>query len=161
VGVFRIAKRFHIESGHRLAKHPDECRFPHGHSRTIEVVLSADRLDDHDMVCDYKALKTVVAGELERYDHAMLLWADDPERDAFLPFAQRVVLIEDGDPTTEVLARVLFRAVSAALGSGGEVKTGGASYRIPAGVRLERVRVWETATAWAEYGEEPDTPSAT
>jgi len=155
VGVFRIARRFEIESGHRLSKHPEKCRFPHGHTRTVEVVLAAESLDANDMVCDYKALKTVVARALERFDHAMLLAASDPMRDAFAPFAERVVLMQEGDPTTEILARHLFRAVAAAFRPGMEVTAlGGATYRVPPGVRVERVRVWETPNTWGEYGEE-------
>ena len=38
---FRIGKSFVIESGHLLSKHPGKCRFPHGHSRRVEVVLAA------------------------------------------------------------------------------------------------------------------------
>ncbi|HUK14104.1 MAG TPA: 6-carboxytetrahydropterin synthase [Thermoanaerobaculaceae bacterium] len=156
MGTFRIAKRFEVESGHRLSKHPEKCRFPHGHTRVVEVVLRSNGLDGNDMVCDYKALKGVVLAELERFDHAMLLAADDPQRDAFAPFAERVVLLEEGDPTTEVLARHLFRRVAAAFRPGLEVANGGAVYRVPPGVRVERVRVWETPTTWGEYGEGED-----
>jgi 6-pyruvoyltetrahydropterin/6-carboxytetrahydropterin synthase len=155
VGVFRIAKRFEIESGHRLSKHPEKCRFPHGHTRMVEVVVCASSLDDNDMVCDYKALKTVVERELERFDHAMLLAATDPHREVFAPFSERVVVLEEGDPTTEVLARHLFRRIAAAFQPGMEVATpGGAVYRVPRSVRLERVRVWETASTWGEYRED-------
>jgi len=153
VGYFRIAKRFEIESGHRLSKHPEKCRFPHGHTRVVEVVLGARDLDANDMVCDYKVLKAVVLAELERFDHAMLLAADDPHRGAFAPFQERVVLLDEGDPTTEVLARHLFRRVAAAFRPGVEIVNGAATYRVPEGVRVERVRVWETATTWGEYGE--------
>ena len=156
MGTFRIAKRFEIESGHRLSKHPEKCRFPHGHTRMVEVVLCADSLDDNDMVCDYKALKTVVERELERFDHAMLLAATDPHRERFAPFSERVVLLEEGDPTTEVLARHLFRRIATAFRPGMEVTApGGALYRVPASVRLERVRVWETPSTWGEYREDP------
>jgi 6-pyruvoyltetrahydropterin/6-carboxytetrahydropterin synthase len=156
LGAFRIARRFQIESGHRLSKHPEKCRFPHGHTRTVEVVLQADSLDENDMVCDYKALKTVVERELESFDHAMLLSATDPQRDSFAVFGSRVVLLEDGDPTTEVLARFLFRRIAAVFRPGSEVTTpGGVTYRVPETVRLERVRVSETANTWGEYGEEP------
>ena len=154
MGYFRIARRFEIETGHRLSRHPEKCRFPHGHSRVVEVVLRAERLDAADMVCDYKALKRLVGSELEHYDHAMLLAADDPFREVFAPFAERVVLMQDGDPTTEVIARHLFGVIRAALGAGGvvlaeaEPSAGG-----PNGVVLERVRVWETSATWAEYVE--------
>jgi len=157
LGYFRIAKRFEIESGHRLSKHPEKCRFPHGHTRVVEVVLGARALDANDMVCDYKVLKAVVVAELERFDHAMLLAADDPHREVFAPFAERVVLLDEGDPTTEVLARHLFRRVAAAFRPGVEIANGAATYRVPEGVRVERVRVWETATTWGEYGEDDGT----
>ncbi len=156
VGAFRIAKRFEIESGHRLSKHPEKCKFPHGHTRTIEVVLCADRLDANDMVCDYKALKTVVLQEIERFDHAMLLAASDPLRGSFTPFSERLVLLDDGDPTTEVLARHLFRRIADAFRPGMEVRaSGGTVYRVPETVRLESVRIWETPTTWGEYREGP------
>jgi 6-pyruvoyltetrahydropterin/6-carboxytetrahydropterin synthase len=51
-----------------------------------------------------------------------------------------VVTFSETDPTTEVLARAIFRAVREKIAA------------LP-GVRLERVRVTETATAWAEYWE--------
>jgi 6-pyruvoyl-tetrahydropterin synthase len=46
------------------------------------------------------------------------------------------------DPTTEVLAEVLFQALSVSLPA-----------RVGGRVRLCRVRIWETPSAWAEYGE--------
>ena len=154
MGVFRIAKQFEIETGHRLSKHPEKCRFLHGHSRTVEVVLRAASLDANDMVCDYKTLKEVVLGELERFDHAMVLAADDPQRDALAAFGERVILLEEGDPTTEVLARHLFERISAAFRAGtGVTGESGAVFAIPEGVIVERVRVWETSSSWGEYGE--------
>jgi 6-pyruvoyltetrahydropterin/6-carboxytetrahydropterin synthase len=158
LGVFRIARCFQIESGHRLSKHPEKCRFPHGHTRTVEVTLRADALDANDMVCDYKALKTIVEQELERLDHAMLLAATDPQRESFAAFGDRVVLLEDGDPTTEVLARYLFRRIAAVFRPGSEVRApGGVTYQVPEAVRLERVRVSETANTWGEYSEDEGT----
>lgn len=155
MAIFRIAKRFDIESGHRLSKHPEKCRFPHGHTRTVEVVLSAEALDANDMVCDYKALKTVVERELERFDHAMLLAESDPLKESFAPFSERVVLLEEGDPTTEVLARHLFRRIAAVFRPGMDVVApGGTVYTVPDTVRLERVRIWETPSTWGEYGED-------
>ena len=54
---YRICKTFEIENGHMLSKHPDLCKFPHGHSRKVEIVLEADTLDHNEMVCDFKAFK--------------------------------------------------------------------------------------------------------
>ena len=51
---YRVCKSFHIESGHMLSKHPGLCRFPHGHSRRVDVVLGAETLDSSGMVCDFR-----------------------------------------------------------------------------------------------------------
>ena len=56
----RICKTIEIESGHMLTHHPDMCRFPHGHSRKVEIVIEADELDVGGMVCDFKIVKDAV-----------------------------------------------------------------------------------------------------
>ena len=138
---FRIARTFTVESGHLLTKHPGACRFPHGHSRTIEIVVASDALDDRDMVCDFAELKLAAVDAVARFDHTFALNSADPVRPALqLAYGDRVVTFENTDPTTEVLAREIFGAVRAKLAA------------LPR-VRLERVRVTETATAWAEYSE--------
>lgn len=138
---FRIAKSFTVESGHLLTKHPGACRFPHGHSRTIEIVVASDALDRRDMVCDFGALKAAAAEAVARFDHTFAVNTADPACAALrAAYGERVVAFENVDPTTEVLARDIFRALRDKLGAHG-------------GVRLERVRVTETATSWAEYWE--------
>ena len=152
MGFFRIAKTFEVEYGHRLSKHPEKCRFPHGHSLRIEVVVRGSRLDGNDMVCDYKALKMLVVDLVKRLDHAMALNSTDPELEGLRAIGERVILFPDQDPTTEVLVRWLYEQIDERLQADGSVTSpGGASYEIPPGLRLERVRVWETRTSWAEY----------
>ena len=147
---FRIAKTLTIESGHLLTKHPGACRFPHGHSRTVEIVVTADSLDDHDMVCDFKALKTAVAGVVARYDHSFSLNTADPRfRELRAAYGDRVLGFQNTDPTTEVLAREIFWEIRAQM----TAAAADAEFPIPSGVRLERVRVTETSSSWAEYWE--------
>ena len=149
---FRIAKRFEIESGHMLSKHPGNCRFPHGHSRTVEIVLVADRLNAADMVCDFKALKAALESFLASWDHALCLNTRDPQF-AHLEktYHPRVVPFTDEDPTSEVMARAIFtegtRCLREAAGHSDPARA------IPADVRIERVRVTETSSSWAEYFE--------
>jgi 6-pyruvoyltetrahydropterin/6-carboxytetrahydropterin synthase len=152
MGYFRIAKTFEVEYGHRLCKHPEKCRFPHGHSLRIEVVARGRRLDDHDMVCDYKALKMLVADLIGRLDHAMALNSADPQLEGLKAIGERILLFEDQDPTTEVLVRWLYEQAAERLAAGGTVTApSGATYELPADLELERIRVWETRTSWAEY----------
>ena len=152
MGYYRIAKTFEVEYGHRLSKHPEKCRFPHGHSLRIEVVVRGRELDDNDMVCDYKALKMLVADVVERLDHAMALNSRDPQLDGLAAVGERVLLFDDCDPTTEVLARWIFEQMAERMVADGAVQSpGGASYEIPEDLELERVRVWETSSSWGEY----------
>jgi 6-pyruvoyltetrahydropterin/6-carboxytetrahydropterin synthase len=147
---YRIAKTLTFESGHLLTKHRGRCRFPHGHSRTVEVVIVADQLDANDMVCDFKAVKRALESFLDRWDHAFCVNTSDPGF-ALLQrtYGERLVPFTDTDPTSEVMARTLFETLQDTLQE--HAKDSSREYPIPAGVRLERVRVSETATSWAEY----------
>ncbi|NOZ94458.1 MAG: 6-carboxytetrahydropterin synthase [Acidobacteria bacterium] len=152
MGYYRIAKTFEAEYAHRLSKHRERCRFPHGHRLRIEVVVRGDRLDDNDMVCDYKALKTLVLELVRQLDHAVAINAGDPHREAVEAMSERVVLFEGADPTSETVVRWLFDEISRRLASGREiVAPSGVVYHLPEWLELERVRLWETATSWAEY----------
>ena len=129
MGFFRIAKTFEVEYGHRLSKHPEKCRFPHGHSLRIEVVARGRDLNDQDMVCDYKALKMIVVDVVERLDHAMALNSSDPQLEGLAAIGDRVLLFDDCDPTTEVLARWVFEQMAERLAADGTVDTpSGANY---------------------------------
>lgn len=136
-----------------LFKHPSLCRFPHGHSRRVEVVLSAERLDAMDMVCDFKAVKLALSHHLKRFDHAMVVNSDDPIVQRLHEVRERVIELPSTDPTTEVLARMFYETLATEMSSQSEYRDEhGNAYRFPPGLTLERVRVWETSTSWAEYG---------
>lgn len=152
---YRVCKMFEVETGHMLSKHPGRCRFPHGHSRRVEIVLSSDSLDANDMVCDFKALKLAVTEYLDAFDHALAVNAADPElaRLRAGPSGGRLVIFEGEDPTTEVLARRIYDHVDAKVREGGVYQDDeGNSFSLRKGVTVERVRVGETSSSWAEYG---------
>lgn len=154
---FRICKIFEIESGHLLSKYPGKCRFPHGHSRRVEVVLVADQLDANDMVCDFKALKETLHGFIETWDHALCINDADPQYTFYQQtYGANVVAFAQTDPTSEVMARVIFAEAKARLAATTGARSAnpsGTPYPISAAVRIERVRVSETSSSWAEYFE--------
>jgi 6-pyruvoyltetrahydropterin/6-carboxytetrahydropterin synthase len=156
--LYRVCKSFEVESGHMLSKHPGLCRFPHGHTRRVEVVLCSETLDAQDMVCDFKTLKLAVREHLARLDHAMAVNSADPMLPALRgatgdAVRERVVTFENQDPTTEVLARSIYEFLAGELRAGRTYRDEqGLEYRFPPGLRLERVRVSETSSTWAEYG---------
>ncbi len=134
-----------------LSKHPDKCRFPHGHSRRVECILEADELDDREMVCDFKLLKIILKEYLDQFDHAICMNTDDPAYSEFKErYGPRIIGFESEDPTTEVLARDIFRHLKKSLDEY-RGASAGTDYQLRDSVRLRKVRVWETSSSWAEY----------
>lgn len=151
--VYRICKSFEVESGHMLSKHPGACRYPHGHSRRIDVVVASPELDANQMVCDFSALKWAIKAVADRFDHAMAMNSTDPLLPQLAAVRERVVVFENQDPTTEVLARHIFDALCDAVKAGREFRDdAGRALRLPPHLVIERVRVGETSSSWAEYG---------
>ena len=147
---YRICKTIEIENGHMLSKHPDKCRFPHGHTRKVELVLEAAALDGRDMVCDFKAVKELMEELLESYDHAICVNTDDPQFASFKAAnGERVIAFEKTDQTTEVMARTIFEHLQRRLKE--SVARAEARYPIQPAVRIVKVRLWETSSSWAEY----------
>jgi 6-pyruvoyltetrahydropterin/6-carboxytetrahydropterin synthase len=140
---YRICKSFLVESGHILSKHSGRCRFPHGHSRRIEVTLEAERLDANDMVCDFKQVKNGIANYIEQFDHAMCLNTLDPQYEYFRSHYERVIGFEGVDPTSEQMARRIFDEMAATLRR--------SAADASRGMRVVSVRVHETESSWAEY----------
>lgn len=147
---FRISKSFEIESGHILSKHPGNCRFPHGHSRRIEIVLIADSLNSADMVCDFKTIKTALDPFLKEWDHALCLNTTDANYAKWVDtYGTRIIPFSQSDPTSEMMAKVIHLEATARLGQLFVDFTDSGAGR--QNIRIERVRVTETSSSWAEY----------
>ena len=148
--MFRICKTLEIENGHMLARHPDACRFPHGHSRKVEIVLEAEELDANGMVCDFKIVKDAIGKFLDTFDHALCMNTEDPMYPTLkAAFGERVIAFEKTEPTTEVLAKTFFDAIARGLTDYAVRED--TRYPLRPEVRLSSVRVWETSSSWAEF----------
>lgn len=101
----------------------------HGHNYVVEVSLRGDPDPVTGMVLDLKELKEILNREVVGpYDHRFLNYE--------VPPFDRIV------PTTENIARDIWRRIEAPLNS--------------AGRRLQSVRVYETADLYVDYfGEAP------
>jgi 6-pyruvoyltetrahydropterin/6-carboxytetrahydropterin synthase len=148
---YLICKTFEIENGHLLTKHPDKCKFPHGHTRKVEIYLTADDLDAHEMVCDFKIPKLVIGEYLDSLDHAMCINKEDPMYPVFEKEYNPRVIPYDGDPTTEVMAHEIYQVFKKGLKDYVRDKY---PYILRESVRLMKVVVWETTSSFAEYWED-------
>ena len=138
-----ITRRLEFDSGHRIPNHSSQCRHLHGHRYAIEVTISGKVIDtegapDQGMVMDYSEVKHVAQQALvDLWDHAFLVFEKDHTVLDFLqsiPGHKTVVL--DVIPTAENLALTAFGILDSAYAE--------------KGLRLERVRLYETPNNWAD-----------
>ncbi len=149
---YRICKTLEVENAHMLSKHPDNCKYPHGHSRKIEFVLESDSLDNNEMVCDFKIIKEACIDFVEKFDHAICMNTDDPKFQQFKEnYDDRVIGYENMDPTTEVIAKDIFDRCNERLVEYRKNDT--SRFKLGDNVKLVSVKVWETSSSWAEYTE--------
>ena len=149
---YRICKMIEVENGHLLSKHPDKCRFPHGHTRKVELVFEADSLDGREMVFDFKLISRMIGDFLETYDHALCMNTQDAQFKFFKEaYGERIIGFEGEDPTTEVMARTIYEHTKASLSRFVDEPDG--EYPVRPEVKIAKIRVWETTSSWAEYCE--------
>ena len=113
-----------ISCAHRLVGYQGECCNLHGHNYRITVVLRAEELDRIGIAFDFKKLKAATDNALEGYDHACLNDLED---------------YRDVNPTSENMARVLYRKLAASINDGN--------------VKVYAVKVAESDSSCATYFE--------
>jgi len=145
--VITITKRLEFDAGHRIPDHRSECRNLHGHRYVLELTLEGEVVDapgssEHGMLMDFSDVKAIALEHLvERWDHAFLVYEGDrPVREFLesLPGHKTVVL--DAVPTAENLARIAFETLAPLVRD-----------RYGRGLRLAKVRIYETPNSWADY----------
>jgi len=150
--MYRICKMFEIENGHFLSKNLSRCKMPHGHTRKVEVVLAAEVLDENDMVCDFKALKLALSSFIDSLDHAMVINTESEHYEYFKENFERLIPVDSMDPTSEVIAKLIFDHINSEIHSNTTYKDDkGCEYKIRDKVIVEKVRISEGSDSWAEY----------
>jgi len=140
-----VRKLIKVEYAHQLfTSYTNLCHETiHGHSGVIELILSAEKLNDDQMVMDFGELKDTVKKQImEKYDHALFMPKQFPEEylDMLKKYNKRLT-ITDVNPTCEIFAKMIFEEVTESL------------KKINSNVRLEYVKFHETDTGYAEYGD--------
>ena len=120
--MFEVSVRDHIASAHQLHGYDGPCKDMHGHTWKVEVVVCGDILDKVGLLTDFKILKSKLKQVLMPLDHVVL---------------NDLPAFKDLNPSTENLARHIYRALSTAYTP----------------LKLKQVQVWESDTASVIYYE--------
>jgi 6-pyruvoyltetrahydropterin/6-carboxytetrahydropterin synthase len=145
--MLTITKRLEFDAGHRIPQHGSQCRNLHGHRYALEITLQGDPIDDpgsseHGMLMDFSDVKEIAKSHLvDLWDHAFLVHVDDTQVRELLeriPGHKTVVLARV--PTAENLVATAFEILAPLY-----------STRFGHHLVLERLRLYETPTNWADY----------
>lgn len=110
-----------FSAAHAVKGMAGSCERLHGHNWKVEVSVLTEDLDERGVSIDYRELRSLLQQKVNPLDHTVL--NEFPE-------------FEDLSPTSEILARYIFDAVSDEL---------------PPEHKLLLVRVWESEYASAAY----------
>ena len=134
---------YDFEMAHVLKDYDGPCRNIHGHSYKLFVTITGSPIADASspklgMVMDFKDLKEIVKKNIiDRFDHALVVNSEtDPLMIAGMKKHMENVIEVDYQPTSENLVADFAGIISAQL---------------PANVQLHNLRLWETATSYAEW----------
>lgn len=162
-----VTKELRTETGHRLTNYDGRCSHLHGHSYLWQVTARSHKLDEKNMVMDFKDLKKAMNAVLDPLDHCMVLAHDDPlwnlgasiegsEQDLSDLFAatngQAPRLIEwPENPTAESFAQWALKSIQDQLcelwkNEVGTIRNNCSNMPY----FISSVKVWETATSYAE-----------
>ncbi len=137
----RLTKEFSFEAAHFLGGYDGLCRYIHGHSYRMFVTVKGEPNGDslspkYGMVVDFKELKKIVNEEVvDRLDHALVVRKGDAP--AALMEADYCNLVSmDYQPTCENMIVDFAERISS---------------RLPQGVELYSLKLYETATSYAEW----------
>lgn len=123
--MYKVKVLKHFSAAHYLREYQGGCENLHGHNWQVEVELLSRELDNKGMVIDFKELKSVLSGVLDKLDHKCL---------------NDIEYFKTHNTTSENIARYIQQELSAGLKKKKEVKL--------------NVYVWETDSSQAAYIEE-------
>ncbi|MCC6817188.1 MAG: 6-carboxytetrahydropterin synthase [Saprospiraceae bacterium] len=132
--MLSITKIFHFEAAHAISVHPGNCRKIHGHSYSLHISVSSEKLNNLNMIMDFFDLKILVQEKvLEDYDHALILKKSTISIGEF-PEVKFIWL--DEEPTAEYMIL--------------DIKNRLLNF-LPEGIKLIRIRLHETRSNYAEW----------
>lgn len=106
-----LEKTFRFEAAHRLGQgYMGKCRNIHGHSWNGKIVVGKDddELDKFGMLADFSVLKEIISPRVDELDHTLILCKDDAWLISVCKDAGWKTVLTDLNPTSEVIARMLF-----------------------------------------------------
>jgi len=141
--IIRVTKEFPFEMAHVLWNYDGPCKNVHGHSYRLFVTLSGIPEGDVDspkngMVIDFSDLKNIIRDQIITvFDHSVVLsdMINKEKAKMFKEMFGNTVLVKYQPTCENLVADFAIRITP----------------YIPAGVKLQSLKLYETATSFAEW----------
>ena len=137
----RITKEFNFEMAHLLDNYDGLCRNIHGHSYRLFVTIIGQpepsvESPKYGMVMDFSVLKGIVRREIvDKLDHALLVRRGTMQAQCLAGLSERIIEV-DYQPTCENMVGHFAESIKPYL---------------PSNVELFSIKLYETATSFAEW----------
>ena len=122
--VYTVSAQAHYDAAHFLRHYRGKCAKLHGHRYVVEAVVQMRELDESGIAFDFADLKGALRKLADELDHENL---------------NELPCFEGIETSAENQARHFFERLKAMLPE-------------PASSGLLYTRIWESPTAWAQYG---------
>lgn len=122
--MYRLTIKTGFAAAHNLINYQGDCENLHGHNWKVEVTVLARELDKAGLAIDFKVLKKETNSLLDELDHK---------------YVNQHAFFQELSPSSENIARFLYHRLSKQLNN--------------ANISVEKIGVWESDNACAEYYE--------
>ena len=146
-----ITRKIEWDMAHRLGDgYQSKCKYLHGHRYTAEITCSAPTLNKFGMVIDLGDIKNLCKGWIDEHlDHGTMVYVDDTSLVDWLIIQKQKYYPIPFNTTVENIVDLLAVVFSQQLERVSALRA--------RGVKLVKLRVYETPNGWAEWRADADT----
>ena len=142
--MISVTKIFRFETAHAIYGYDGPCKYIHGHSYVLHVTVASSVAGNEDFikkpgfVVDFKLLKKIVQETIvQKLDHRLILSKEYLNANPTLK-SQENMEVWEMEPSAENILFFSKKTIDKAL---------------PEGIKLVRLRIYETADSFAEWQE--------
>ncbi len=122
--MYELMVESHFSAAHQLRGYKGKCENLHGHNWRVQVVVSAERLNEIGLVIDFHELRKITNELLSALDHCVL--------NEIFPFTEI-------NPSSENIAKWVYDSIKKKITN--------------SDINVSSVTVWEAESASATYYE--------
>ncbi|MBN2654508.1 MAG: 6-carboxytetrahydropterin synthase QueD [Nitrospirae bacterium] len=122
--MFELTIETDFASAHQLRGYKGKCENMHGHNWKVQVTVTSDKLNNIDIAIDFGDLRKITNDIIAPLDHTCL--------NTIFPFTEI-------NPSSENISKWIYESLKK---------------RLPEGINVASVTVWESETASATYYED-------